>query len=57
MRVRISAVIFVLLFFATITFVQAQNKKAVKASQIGTVSQFVADTQIVVEYSRPVARG
>lgn len=44
----------VFLLFISVGFVQAQK---VKASQKGTVSQFVADTEITIEYSRPVARG
>lgn len=49
-------VVFVLLLFVTIGNVEAQKKK-VKPSQKASVSQFVADTIISIEYSRPVARG
>lgn len=50
------ACVFLVLVFLTTDSVRAQKKK-VRASQKGTVSQLVADTEIVVEYSRPVARG
>ncbi len=45
--------IFVFLLSLTVGIAQAQ----VKASQKGTVSQFVANTETSIEYSRPVARG
>ncbi len=35
----------------------ATNAQSVRASQKGTVSQRVANTEIIIEYSRPSARG
>lgn len=48
------SLVFVLSLFVSVGFVHAQK---VRASQKGTVSQLIANTEIVIEYSRPVARG
>lgn len=48
------SLVLVLSLFVSVGFVLAQK---VRASQKGTVSQFIANTEITIEYSRPVARG
>jgi hypothetical protein len=45
------------LVFSLLLFTNAVQAQSVRASQKATVSQFVADTEIMIEYSRPVARG
>lgn len=58
MKTNITKVLiaFILLFLLTAGVAYGQKKKP-RASQKGTVSQTVADTEISIEYSRPVARG
>ena len=49
-----STFVWVGLFLVLVSTVKAQS---VRASQKGTVSQMVANTEVLIEYSRPSARG
>ena len=42
---------------AALTIASTAQSQTIRASQLGTVSQLIADTRVEISYRRPVARG